>query len=304
MALILVVESDRRQTSKLMMLARGQLRAELLIVDTVTQALAKLEECDPDLILLSPAISGRDQLALGDRLFELEEQGLRIQTLNIPQLALAGQRARAQQKSAPGRAPVSRGRPSQTDSMDPVVFGVQISTLLDRIATERAASGTVVRRPQPAVAVVEEEEPEAVEAAPIEEPPSTGVAASTKRDDWSALLDAMRREIEVAQSSAQPQPTGSGSQALNLDELARSLDASSRPGKPDKTESPEPQAPEAAPPAPVASSAPERKKKVRRVPPQDEFGFFDPQQCGLSALFAKLDTISPPGKPVTPKKPS
>jgi len=40
MALILVVESDRRQTSKLTMLARGQLRAELLIVDNVTQALA------------------------------------------------------------------------------------------------------------------------------------------------------------------------------------------------------------------------------------------------------------------------
>src|SRR5262245_25640128 len=202
MALILVIESDRRQTSKLTILARGQLRADLIIVDNVAQALAKLEECDPDLILLSPAISGRDQLALGDRLLELEEQGLRIQTLNIPQLALAGQRARVPQKSAPGRAPVSRGRPSQTDSMDPVVFGVQISTLLDRIATERAASGTVVRRPQPAVAVVEEDEPEAVEAAPIEAPPLTAAPAATERDDWSELLDAMRREIEVAQSSA------------------------------------------------------------------------------------------------------
>jgi hypothetical protein len=188
--------------------------------------------------------------------------------------------------------------------MDPVVFGVQVSTLLDRIATERAASGTVVRRPQPAVAVVEEEEPEAVEAAPIEEPPSTGAPVSTKPDDWSALLDAMRREIEVAQSSARAQPAESDPQPLDLDELARSLDANSRPAKPDKTESREPQTPEPAPPAPVAASAPERKKKVRRVPPQDEFGFFDPQQCGLSALFAKLDTISPPGKPVTPKKPS
>ena len=153
MALILVIESDRRQRSKLTMLARGQLRADLLIVENVTQALAKLDECDPDLILLSAAISGRDQLALGDRLLELEEQGVRIQTLNMPTLGLAGQRARVPQKSAP----VSRGRPAQTDSMDPVVFGIQVSTLLDRIAAERAASGTVVRRHQPAVVVVEEE---------------------------------------------------------------------------------------------------------------------------------------------------
>ena len=289
MALILVIESDRRQTSKLTILARSQLRADLLIVDNVTQALAKLDECDPDLILLSAAISGRDQLALGDRLLELEEQGVRIQTLNIPTFGLAGQRARVPQKSAPGRAPVSRGRPSQADSMDPVVFGVQISTLLERIAAERAASGTAVRRHQPAAAVVEEDEPEATEAAPpIETPASTDVPDSTSRNEWSDLLDAMRREIEVAQSPAQPQRADSESNSRTVE---RGAPATS-------PETPEPG------PAPVAASAPVRKKKVRRVPPQDEFGFFDPQQCGLSALFAKLDTISPPGKTVTPKKPS
>jgi len=289
MALILVVESDRRQTSKLTMLARGQLRAELLIVDNVTQALAKLDECDPDLILLSAAISGRDQLALGDRLLELEEQGVRIQTLNMPTLGLAGQRARVPQKSAPGRAPVSRGRPAQTDSVDPVVFGMQVSTLLDRIAAERAASGTAVRRRQPAVVVVEEEEPEAIEAAPsIETPAPTEIPDATSRNDWTDLLDAMRREIEVAQSSVQPQPTGSESNTQTVEH---------------DTPVTSPETPDPAP-APVAASAPVRKKKVRRVPAQDEFGFFDPQQCGLSALFAKLDTISPPGKNVTPKKPS
>ena len=98
----------------------------------------------------------------------------------------------------------------------------------------------------------------------------------------------MRREIEVAQSSAQPQPTGSES---NTRTVEHDIPTAS------------PETPEPAP-APVAASAPARKKKVRRVPAQDEFGFFDPQQCGLSALFAKLDTISPPGKNVTPKKPS
>jgi hypothetical protein len=49
--LILVIESDRRQTSKLTILARNQLHVDLLIVDSVQQTLDKLEECDPDLIL-------------------------------------------------------------------------------------------------------------------------------------------------------------------------------------------------------------------------------------------------------------
>src|SRR5262245_21770255 len=219
MALILVIESDRRQTSKLTILARGQLRADLIIVDNVAQALAKLDECDPDLILISSAISGRDQLALGDRLLEIEEQGLRIQTLNIPQLGLAGQRARVPQKSAPGRAPVPRGRPSQTDNMDPVVFGVQISTLLERIANERATSGTIVRRHQP-VAVVAEEESEATEAEPSDEVlPSTKSPGSTKNNDWSDLLDAMRREIEVAQSSARGELKQPEAPQLKLDEI-------------------------------------------------------------------------------------
>jgi hypothetical protein len=322
MALILVIESDRRQTSKLTILARGQLHADLLIVDNVTQALAKLDECDPDLILLSPGISGRDQLALGDRLLEIEEQGLRIQTLNIPALGLAGQRARVPQKGAPGRAPMPRSRPSQSDAMDPVVFGVQISTLLDRIASERAASGTVARRHQPAVVVADDEEAETIETTSIELPSSTDTRVPKSGNDWSELLEAMRREIEVAQSTPQS-PTEVESQELNLDEFARIIDtANYRSGKPEKRDSREsssqgdsnsptvengtaakPETPEPAQ-SPVAANAPARKKKVRRVPAQDEFGFFDPQQCGLSALFAKLDTITPPGKTVTPKKPS
>lgn len=308
MALILVIESDRRQTSKLMILARGQLRADLIIVDNVAQALAKLDECDPDLILLSPSISGRDQLALGDRLLELEEEGLRIQTLNIPILGLAGQRARVAQKSAPGRAPVQRGRSSQSDAMDPVVFGVQLSTLLERVAAERAASGTVVRRSQSAVVVADEEEPDESEAdeteadetdaETIEAQPQVETPRSRSGNDWGDLLDAMRREIEVAQSSArgelkQPEPP-----QLNLDEIELNGRTGENSTPSAKTESPE------SPSTPVAASAPARKKKTRRVPPQDEFGFFDPNQCGLSALFAKLDTISPPVKTVTPKKPS
>jgi hypothetical protein len=51
-----------------------------------------------------------------------------------------------------------------------------------------------------------------------------------------------------------------------------------------------------APIAPIATgpTASPRKPKRKKdpVPVQDEWGFFDPQQCGFTALLAKLDEIN------------
>ena len=41
-------------------------------------------------------------------------------------------------------------------------------------------------------------------------------------------------------------------------------------------------------PTPITRVVPRRKSK----PVQDEWGFFDPQQCGFAALLAKLDEIT------------
>ena len=39
--------------------------------------------------------------------------------------------------------------------------------------------------------------------------------------------------------------------------------------------------------------AAKRKKRPQKATPvQDEWGFFDPQQCGFAALLAKLDEIT------------
>ncbi len=57
---------------------------------------------------------------------------------------------------------------------------------------------------------------------------------------------------------------------------------------------PEP-APKAAPKAaaPATPAAPGRKPRVAGPKPlQDEWGFFDPQQCGFAALLAKLNEIT------------
>jgi len=42
----------------------------------------------------------------------------------------------------------------------------------------------------------------------------------------------------------------------------------------------------------TVSSAPKRGAKGEPKPAQDEWGFFDPDQCGFRALLARLDAIA------------
>lgn len=54
---------------------------------------------------------------------------------------------------------------------------------------------------------------------------------------------------------------------------------------------PSPQAVRAAREAVVRNVA--RKKRARKPQPaQDEWGFFDPEQCGFAALLAKLEEVT------------
>jgi CheY-like chemotaxis protein len=51
----------------------------------------------------------------------------------------------------------------------------------------------------------------------------------------------------------------------------------------------------AAAPPPPPPSPPRKKEKPRKKPVQDEWGMFDPDQCGFAALVAKLDEITEEG---------
>ena len=55
-------------------------------------------------------------------------------------------------------------------------------------------------------------------------------------------------------------------------------------------------APSAAAPPPqdraAAKQRPAKRPEKKPTPVQDEWGFFDPQQCGFAALLAKLDEIT------------
>ena len=88
------------------------------------------------------------------------------------------------------------------------------------------------------------------------------------RPEWLDMLDALRHDID----RLRVQRTGAAA-----------------PAPIDRAQPVAPARPVAAAPA----AAPRKQKRKKEPPPvQDEWGFFDPQQCGFTALLAKLDEIS------------
>lgn len=188
--------------------------------------------------------------------------------------------------------------------------------------------------PDHAPAVVE---PEHEDARPAPAP----AVAPVPDGPWSALLDALRHEVDLLRSERQrpavaaPAPVVAAPPAAAAAEPnATSMPVLPAPVAPAAAErlpiaaapvvapaaatppAPAPVAPEATamphplaaldsddapPPSPQAVRAAReavvrnvaRKKRARKPQPaQDEWGFFDPEQCGFAALLAKLEEVT------------
>jgi len=189
MALILAIEPDRRQVSKLAMLARNYLHTELVVTDSIGRALALLDERLPDLILTSFQLPPKHRAALIDRLLEVDADGTRVQTLVIPALGTPGCRPSHQKGMAAPRG--TRGNHAVSDGCDPVVFGRQIAECLGRITAGRRLAP--VKRWAPAEGFAEALEPE-----PSSRPAKPG---------WGELLNTMRHDLDHMRAE-QAQPSG------------------------------------------------------------------------------------------------
>jgi hypothetical protein len=96
-----------------------------------------------------------------------------------------------------------------------------------------------------------------LEGVPVEPP-----TAKSEHPEWLELVASLRQDIERRRSEPSKAPTVA----------ARTADAASAKG-----------------------TRPVKKQKMhanKEKPIQDEWGFFDPEQCGFSALLAKLDEIT------------
>ena len=169
------------------------------------------------------------------------------------------------------------------------------------------------------LAELEEPQPVVMDPEPVQELASEPVAQTAQTELWAALslaphrwprLDAMLAEphritlapdAAVAQpetvAAAPSRPESARPEWLDmLDALRHDIDRlrvqRTEAAAPAPLDRAQPVAP--ARPVAVAPAAPPCKQKRKKdpVPIQDEWGFFDPQQCGFTALLAKLDEIS------------
>lgn len=139
MSLILAIEPDRRQASKVTTLAQT-LGVELVIGASTEEALGALGTRVPDLVLTSQLLAPKDESALSERLRALDAAGMHAQTLVIP--VLSGEER--EQKKKGGlfgrlRRTSQEHAPDESDGCDPAVFGKEVMDYLERVAAERAA---------------------------------------------------------------------------------------------------------------------------------------------------------------------
>ena len=98
---------------------------------------------------------------------------------------------------------------------------------------------------------------------PVEHPSdSTSTPPATTgpiKSEWVELIESLRLDIERLKTTPQPAPASSSQHAAEPKQTA---------------------------------AKPARRTKKTPQPIQDEWGFFDPEQCGFAALLAKLDEIT------------
>ncbi len=218
MALILAIESDKRQVNYLTAMVRGKLHAELVLGETAEGALQRLGDRVPDLILTSALLSPRDEQALGDRLRRLNGVAAHVQMLTLPVFAPP---SRPSQNSRGGVLSVLLGDRNQAaapDGCDPAVFAEQCKEYLRRSEEERQARRhdhapelpvtiePAVAEPLP-VSQVEEPTPQIAEAAEaavdidlsdlLEEEPTPTRAAASVDEDEPAVYELSADSIDI-----------------------------------------------------------------------------------------------------------
>ena len=317
MPLILAIEPDRRQANQLTAMVRGRLHAELVLADSAEPALEALGDRVPDLILTSALLSTKDETMLGDRLRQLDGAAAHVQTLTIPVLATP------QPRSMPGRGVLSAllgdrpSSPAAPDGCDPGVFAEQCKAYLERAAAERDEHHAVETR------VEVEPPPKATEPPPLPPVPVQTVAAPPEPPESLEPLESIAEPIAeriadppIAEhpitrspmpitAAAEEPPEVDLSSMLDetvvrqLSEAIQTVALEPPPSPRAATLVPRDRHPRPSSPPPASFVA--GTKRGERQPIQDEWGFFDPAQCGFAALLAKLDEITHVASPLPAK---
>jgi hypothetical protein len=105
--------------------------------------------------------------------------------------------------------------------------------------------------------------------------------APAAKPEWLELIDSLRRDVERLRGQrTQPPPVAAARIKVASSRATAPVDGVAGPLSVART------------PPVVDHGARTRKQSGSAKPAQDEWGFFDPEQCGFAALLAKLDEIT------------
>jgi hypothetical protein len=169
-SVILVIQPDHSQTKVLQDVAR-RIGTELLIVDSTARAVEAIGRRIPDLILLSPFLSPRDEDTLMDKLRSLDGTS-HLQTLSIPQFRASED---STQKKKSGFGFRKKHKTAVAVGAEPAAFAEEVVALLHRASEVRnrpAPPEPIVPNPYVAEHAIEEfiAEDTVIEEPAVEEP--------------------------------------------------------------------------------------------------------------------------------------
>jgi CheY-like chemotaxis protein len=324
MTLILAVEPDSRQASRLASVLRGRRHTEVVVAESADEAIEIIAGRVPDVLLTSPLLVPQDESRLAEWLKELGPAATHVQALTIPILAskttveppprglLSGLRRRAKQGP---------------QGCEPKIFAEHVAAYLEKAIVERVddtPSSYVALPVVPEPASSEPVMPEALAPeSPVLEPamlfeaiadqtPDGAIAevaiampSEAEQDEGLWLLTRSPQVIEFTNDSASggvgPLPLGTlplpeervtlPAEVMRIAALEVVFELPEVITVRDEIDAPVlHRAVAPAPPQMQDELEPDTDGPARAV--QDEWGLFDPSKCGFSALLAKLDAIT------------
>lgn len=329
MSLILVVEPDSRHAAQLASMAHAHLQAEIVMADSADRAVTALANRIPDVVLTGPLLRSRDEAALAEHLRGLGPAAAHVQTLTVPILSPAAPKPA---RGIRGRFRRERAQEPLSDGCDPAVFADQIKQYLRRARQARCETETqptptvvvlesegedvdltellnelsepdVVPAPSPLSRLFEPAfYPLSFDAHPPiaagpEMFPADIVVPPTFRDPGLGIRDSIESRVPNPESRmpvtlpavVAPRARPGDAPPANIQQIFTLPAANGAQVQASVNVAVAVQVHVAA----TASAPPASKRRSHTPKPvQDEWGFFDPDQCGFQALIARLDTIA------------
>jgi CheY-like chemotaxis protein len=287
MSVILVVEPDSRHAAQLAAMARKHLTSELVMADSADRAVAAMADRVPDVLLMSSLLSRQDEATLAAWLRDLGPAAAHVQEMTIPILA-------GTSRPVPKRRGVLSGLRKERDDSAATEgcgldeFARQVSAYVGFAYAHRGIAEPVVEPPPPFQVETLSLPPEP-EIVPIKTRAVERIGDD--EDGW----------VPIALDGAWEEPAPPQRLALTPVADNKELLVAAAAPEPVEIVGPEPESIAVGEQQPVAIAAPApqapktrktNSRKRRTKPTQDDWGLFDPDQCGFAALVAKLDEIT------------